>query len=173
MSSANRDLNWLLSLNPRQFAGASKGIKDSQVAKMKASLAIYWADPVNHRNHSIRMKQAKKDWSWGGSRAGGANPKARAVVTPEGEFSSISEAGKFHGITAEAVRGRIKNKWPGYGYKGGDISQEPRKPHSAYRFVRTPIGDFYTLVLAAKTLNVTTVTVRDRIKRGVAGYRWG
>lgn len=172
MNSTDRDLDWLLSLNPRQFAGASKVIRGSQVTKMKASIAFYWADPVNRRNHSMRMKQAKKGWTWGGSRAGGANPKARAVVTPDGEFSSISEAGKFFGITAEAVRGRIKNKWPGYGYKGGEISQEPRKPHSAYRFVRTPIGDFYTLVLAAKELNITTVTVRDRIKRAVEGYSY-
>lgn len=170
MKSNNRELEWLLSLTPNQFAGASKVIKESQTTKLKASLANYWSNPENRRKQSARMAKVKEDWSWAGSRAGGANPKAKAVIIPEGEFGSISEAAKFLGITAEGVRGRIKNKWPGYGFKGGIISQEPRKPNPAYRFVRTPVGDFYTLVAAAKALNITTVTVRDRIKRKVEGY---
>ena len=44
--------------------------------------------------------------------------------------------------------------------------------HSAYRWVRTPIGNFFTLVAAAKALGIVTVTVRSRINKRVPGYEF-
>ena len=172
MMKEQRDFEWLLALTPRQFAGSSKVITDSQRRKSASSLRQYWSNPEMRIAHSQRMREIKKDWSWNGVRSGGGNPRARAVITPDGKFPSVADAAKFYGITSEGIRHRIKCRWPGYGYEGGVVSHEPVKPHPAYRWVKTPIGDFFTLVAAAKALNVTTVTVRDRIKRKVEGYAY-
>jgi hypothetical protein len=171
MKKVERNIEWLLSLTPHQFAGASKKIETKQIEKAKDSLRIFWSNPENRSLHSARMREIKKSWSWNGSRSGSANPNAIPVVTPAGVFGSIADAGLHMGITGEAIRWRIKSKWPGYGYKGGELYMGPKKSHSAYRWVKTPLGTFYTLVAAAKALNVTTVTVRDRIKRKVDGYQ--
>jgi len=170
MMKEKRDLEWLLALTPHQFAGSSKVITDSQRFKSSQSLKKYWSNPKTRLSHSQRMQKIKQNWSWNGERSGARNPNAKAVITPDGRFPSIADAAKFYSVTCEGIRHRIKSRWPGYGYEGGVVSNDPIKPHPAYRWVKTPIGDFFTLVAAAKALNVTTVTVRDRIKRKVDGY---
>lgn len=167
-----RDLEWLLALTPKQFAGSSKVVTDSQRRKSANSLRQYWSNPKVRLAQSQRMRGIKKDWSWNGARSGGGNPNARGVITPDGKFPSVADAANFYAITGEGIRHRIKRRWPGYGYEGDVVSHDPIKPNSAYRWVKTPLGEFFTLVAAAKALNVTTVTVRARIKRKVEGYAY-
>lgn len=118
------------------------------------------------------MTLIKKDWSWAGTRSGGNNPNSKVVITPNGSFASVTEAAKYYGVTGEAIRYRILKKHYGYAYEGEPIGAvKPEQAfHPAYRWVETPIGNFFTLVAAAKALGVVTVTIRSRIKRRVPGY---
>ncbi len=162
----------LLALTPRQFAGASKVISASQLKKARNSLRRYWADPEKRLLKSQRMKEAKKDWSWGGKRRWEKNPNSRAVITPIGRFKSKAEAAFRLGISGPCLGHRISHKWPGYAYEGDPIPSGPHPHNRCYRWVQTPQGEYFTLVAAAKALGVTTVTVRDRIKREVPGYAY-
>jgi len=172
MTNIKRDMEWLLSLTPRQFAGASKVISDAQLSKASISLRKHWANPLIRKKQSERMTLIKKDWSWAGTRSGGNNPNSKVVITPNGSFASVKEAARYYGVTGEAIRYRISKKHYGYAYEGEPIGTvKPEQAfHPAYRWVETPIGSFFTLVAAAKALGVVTVTVRSRIKRRVPGY---
>ncbi len=172
MAVKKRTIEELIALSPHQFAGASRVITDAQREKMRESSKRYWSLPHSRSRHSELMSILKKDWSWNGTRAGGQNPKARPVVTPLGEFGSVAEAAKAFGLTSEGIRHRIMHKWPGYAFKGQEVYQGPKRYNRCYRWVLTPDGKFFTLVAAAKALGVTTVTIRDRIKRNVPGYAY-
>ena len=174
MTNVKRDLEWMLSLMPNQFAGASKVISDAQLKKASNSLKKYWSEPLNRKKQSEHMTLIKKDWTWGGSRAGGNNPNSRKVITPSGYFASVKEAANHYKVSGEAIRYRISKKHYGYAYEGDPIGMtEPESTfHSAYRWVRTPIGNFFTLVAAAKALGIVTVTVRSRINKRVPGYEF-
>jgi hypothetical protein len=172
MANIKRDMEWLLSLTPRQIAGASKVISDAQLSKASISLRKHWANPLIRKKQSERMTVIKKDWSWAGTRSGGNNPNSKVVITPNGSFASVKEAARYYGVTGEAIRYRISKKHYGYAYEGEPIGTVKTEQafHPAYRWVETPIGNFFTLVAAAKALGVVTVTVRSRIKRRVPGY---
>ena len=172
MNKADRNIDWLLSLTPRQFAGASKVISGNQLSKASISLRKHWANPLIRKKQSERMTLIKKDWSWAGTRSGGNNPNSKVVITPNGSFASVTEAARYYGVTGEAIRYRILKKHYGYAYEGEPIGAvKPEQAfHPAYRWVETPIGKFFTLVAAAKALGVVTVTIRSRIKRRVPGY---
>lgn len=172
MKAAKKTIEQLLALTPHQFAAASKIISERQLIKASSSLKSYWKNPENRRLHSQRMKEAKKDWSWGGKRRWDANPNARAVVTPIGHFKSKAEAAFRLGISGPCLGHRISHKWPGYAYEGDPIPSGPHPHNRCYRWVQTPQGEYFTLVAAAKALGITTVTVRDRIKRKVPGYAY-
>ena len=172
MTSSKITIAELLTLTPHQFAGASKVISQAQVQKSRRSLKSYWADPENRRLHSLRMQEAKKNWTWGGKRKWDRNPNARAVVTPIGSFKSMAEADFRLGTPPGSVLYRISHKWPGYAYEGDPIPSGPHPHNRCYRWVQTPKGKYFTLVVAAKVMGVTTVTVRSRIKRKVPGYAY-
>ena len=172
MKAAKKTIEQLLALTPHQFAAASKIISERQLIKARRSLKSYWKNPENRRLHSQRMKEAKKSWSWDGKRKWDGNPNARAVVTPIGSFKSLVEADFRLGTPPGSVLYRISHKWPGYAYEGDPIPSGPHPHNRCYRWVQTPQGEYFTLVAAAKVMGVTTVTIRDRIKRKVPGYAY-
>ena len=63
MTNVKRDLEWMLSLTPNQFAGASKVISDAQLKKASNSLKKYWSEPLNRKKQSEHMTLIKKDWT--------------------------------------------------------------------------------------------------------------
>ena len=123
-------------------------------------------------------------------RTGFAHGSSRAVVTPLGIFGSGLEAARALGLTSVGVRYRILSGWAGYGYLGEEIndgskhrrpgwnSKAKAKLTPTKRFdrrftpVKTPLGEYDQIGIAARELNVQAYTIRKRIERGVPGYAY-
>jgi hypothetical protein len=97
-----------------------------------------------------------------GGRAGSSNGSARAVMTPNGRFSTLREAaenfgvstGKLSALIKKSSNGEFKYATEDKGYKRG-INPNSRK-------VITPAGEFETIALAAKHFGVTGESIRYR-----------
>jgi hypothetical protein len=159
--------------------------------KAKATLKRRWEDPALREELSARLRAY-----WKGrpgpmkGRTGFQNRTSRAVVTPLGVFGSGLEAARALGITSVSVRYRIVSGCAGYGYLGEEINDGSRhrklsrerralaelkkQKNFDRRFtpVKTPLGEYDQIGIAARELNVQAYTIRKRIERGVPGYAY-
>jgi len=185
------DLEKFLELSPRQACNAMRLRRQESLDKAKATLKRRWENPAVREEHSARLRAYWKGKS--GSmkgRTGFENRTSRPVVTPLGVFGSGLEAGRALDVTAVSIRYRIISGWEGYGYLGEEINDgsKHRKPgwnskvkvklEPQRRFdrrftpVKTPLGEYDKIRVAARELNVSASTIRERIQRGVPGYAY-
>jgi hypothetical protein len=62
------------------------------------------------------------------------HPHAKAVITPIGEFPTITLAGKALGTGPETVKNRIRTKKAGYCFKGDPVPDGSEVPKLGPRF---------------------------------------
>ena len=185
------NLENFLQYSPRQVVNSMRQRQSTSKDKAKATLKRRWENPAVREEHSARLRAY-----WEGrpgpmkGRTGFENRTSRAVVTPSGVFGSGLEAARALGVTAVSIRYRILKGWAGYGYLGDEINDgskhrepgwnskanaKPKPPkHFDRRFtpVKTPLGEYDKIGIAARELNVIASTVRERIQRGVPGYAY-
>ncbi len=185
------DLEKFLEFSPRQVCNSMRSRRQESLEKARATLKRRWENPAVREEHSARLRAYWKDHP--GSmkgRTGFAHGTSRAVVTPLGVFGSGLEAARALGVTSVGVRYRILSGWAGYGYLGEEINDgsKHRKPGwnskakakltPTRRFdrrftpVKTPLGEYDQIGMAARDLNVWASTIRERIQRGVPGYAY-
>lgn len=100
-----------------------------------------------------------------------AKKNQRAVITPLGEFDSVSLAGKAHGIGDDALRKRIFNHaCPEYKY----VNPEPQDEDKMFFKeltrgfdrtsvkVKTPLGIFNSIKLAAEAHKITIAALSHK-----------
>jgi len=185
------DLEKFLELSPRQVCNAMRLRRQESLDKAKATLKRRWENPAVREEHSARLRAYWKGKSGPmKGRTGFENRTSRPVVTPLGVFGSGLEAGRALGVTSVSIRYRIISGWEGYGYLGEEINdgseyrklsrarnalaQRKKQKHFDRRFtpVKTPLGEYDQIGIAARELNVQAYTIRKRIQRGVPGYAY-
>lgn len=105
--------------------------------------------------------------------------------TPLGIFNSRAEAAKAHGVDPVSISNWMKKEKPGFCYLDEhDIAkceQEKIKLRESLinkvsrksdRAVITPLGNFSSILSAAKAYGIDRSTLADRIKRGWKGYHF-
>lgn len=114
-------------------------------------------------------------------KSGGEHAHARKVMTPDGEFSTIKEAGEFYSVRGSTIRDWIKRGKSGFEFI---TAQSQRKPQSkkgglsgeknkSSRAVITPGGTFPTLKAAAQHLGITVGALAFKVKNCLSGeYRF-
>lgn len=130
-------------------AGKKRAADPIWKAKQKAAVEALQNDPV-------RLAEYKKNYAKGNSekydnpeywenyykgiakrdadseyhkrRIAASNAKiAIRVITPDGEFDSISDAARHYGMTSEGMRNRVNSdNYPEF-YKTGDVAKKPQK----------------------------------------------
>jgi hypothetical protein len=104
--------------------------------------------------------------------------RARAVVTPKGEFPTVAAAALAHKV-AKAIISRKAGSdsilHQGYFWKDEKISgttPDGRNAHHLQKGVRTPYGDFKSVREAGRMIGIYHSTISKRIKRGDIGYSY-
>lgn len=103
---------------------------------------------------------------------GKANPMARRLMTPLGEFETLLSAMEALNISRDVLNNRCKSeKFKDYYYLDSKVKRVPRKnPSNAgknngvARKIMTPIGAFDTVREAHKALGVDMTTIYNRMK---------
>lgn len=105
------------------------------------------------------------------------------VITPAGEFHSLSEAARYYKVTPMSISNRCKlgakQRELGHDnttsnvrdYRGWIMTPLVRN-NVAPRAVRVPWGEFPSLTSAAKANNTSVSTLRLYIKNGRDGYEY-
>ena len=85
-------------------------------------------DPKFWENYYKAIEKRDADPEYHKRRIAASNAKiAIKVVTPDGEFDSISDAARHYGMTSEGMRNRVNSdKYPEF-YKTGDVAKKPQK----------------------------------------------
>ena len=103
---------------------------------------------------------------------------ARAVVTPLGEFPTVTAASKAHGVTKAIISKKAGSKsmlHRSYYWKDsivrGDVA-DGRNAHHLRKGVTTPFGNFESTREAGRVLGINHSTITKRIKRGDKGYSY-
>ena len=83
----------------------------------------------------------------------------RAIITPKGEFATVNEAVKAHGITKDALRKLVLNTaYPDYRYVNPTPQDIAKQFHKVYKVgpkkTVTPIGTFKSKIAAAIALGI-------------------
>lgn len=97
-----------LRADPIKSAELNKKSKQG-LEKVKAT-DEYW------ENYYAGIKKRDQDQDYHKRRIAASNAKiAIKIITPEGEFNSISDAARHYGLTSEGMRNRVNsNKYPDY-----------------------------------------------------------
>ena len=118
--------------------------------------------------HSEKMQQIVKASYENGARKtnwnyGGKNGRAKALVTPDGQFSSCKEATKHYGVRAEQMRDWIyktrRNEFYFLETIAGDIGKGSRA-----KIVITPDGKFDSINATARYYGVGIRTIKTWIR---------
>jgi hypothetical protein len=103
---------------------------------------------------------------------------ARAVVTPLGEFPTVTAAAEAHKVVKAIISRKAGSKsilHQGYYWKDsivtGDIA-DGRNAHHLRKGVITPFGNFESTREAGRVIGINHSTITKRIKRGDKGYSY-
>lgn len=107
--------------------------------------------------------------------SGNNSPRAKAVVTPLGEFPTVAAAAKAHGVQKAIISKKAKSKsvlHKGYYHKDSSIIDEVPSQHGKHlrKPVHTPFGIFSSVRAAGKAINIHHSTISKRIRRNDKGY---
>lgn len=85
-------------------------------------------NPEFWENYYSAIAKRDADLEYHKRRIAASNAKiAIRVITPDGEFDSISDAARHYGMTSEGMRNRVNSdKYPEF-YKTGDVAKKPQK----------------------------------------------
>jgi hypothetical protein len=154
-----------------------KGRKHDDEAKRKISMA-----------NAGRLKGIKRGPQSSEHKQNHKNSVIRAgltvrCVTPLGVFNSRAEAAKAHKVDPVSISNWVLSERSGFSYLDQEdvakCEEEKKRRLEARtlkvnrkkdRPVRTPIGDFPSILSAAKKIGIDASTVSDRIKRKLEGY---
>jgi hypothetical protein len=104
--------------------------------------------------------------------------RARAVVTPLGEFPTIAAAAQAHGVSKAIISkkaGSLSMLHQGYYWKDNIVrgdTADGRNAHHLRKGVITPFGNFESTREAGRVLGINHSTITKRIKRGDKGYSY-
>lgn len=122
---------------------------------------------------SPRMYQLAKE-----AVSGDNSLRARAVVTPLGEFPTVAAAAKAHGVVKAVISKKAGSRsvlHKGYYWKDeqvcGDVA-DGRNAHHLRKAVQTPFGRFESTRDAGRVLGISHSTITKRIRRGDEGYSY-
>lgn len=108
-----------------------------------------------------------------------ASKNQRAVITPLGEFTSVSLAGKAHGISDDALRRRLYNlACPEYRYAIPEPQDEAKNYFKELTRgfdktsvkVQTPLGIFNSIKSAAAAHNITIAALQHKFYKNKTEY---
>lgn len=154
-----------------------KGRKHDEEAKRKISIA-----------NTGRLKGIKRGPQSSDHKKNNKDSRIRAgltvrCITPLGVFNSRADAARAHKVDPVSISNWIINGRPGFSYldqKDIDKCQKEKEirleasmlkiNRKKDRPVRTPIGDFPSILSAAKKIGIDRSTLSDRIKRKWEGY---
>lgn len=110
--------------------------------------------------------------------SGNNSLRARAVVTPLGEFPTVAAAAIAHKVSKAIISrkaGSTSVLHKGYYWKDqivtGDIA-DGRNAHHLRKGVATPFGNFESVREAGRILGIHHSTISKRIRRGDEGYSY-
>lgn len=103
---------------------------------------------------------------------------ARAVVTPLGFFSTVTEAAEAHGVVKAIISKKAGSNsilhqgyyWQDFIIKG-DMA-DGRNAHHLRKGVCTPFGNFESTCEAGRVIGINHSTITKRIRRGDKGYSY-
>jgi|ERR1035437_486234 transposase len=116
----------------------------------------------------------------------GRNPRANAVISPDGRFDTITLAANHYKVGRKTIRTWIKNGKEGWAY----VDQKKATTHSSEnlqkyrasalrgrnspvaRAIITPKGRFPTISSAAECFKIKVSTAHARVKRNNMGWRY-
>lgn len=121
-------------------------------------------------SHSEKMRQIVKASYGNGTRKtnwnyGGKNGRARAVMTPAGEFSSLKESIEHYGVSVGKMRDWMrKTRSSEFYYLELLGDQEKQKLNPGKRAVITPSGIFESINATARHYGVGIRTIKTWIR---------